>query len=156
MQRSKRQAVIIVVLLAALAAGASLAQAADAVQSRVGKGDWASEDTLWAPQEALRAYVRAVAQVEVQESGAAEMPAATVLRNLGAVPLRARVSLDGRSLSEITLRPGQEYLLPHTQVLAGLTVEWLNLWATPQDDLTTRYRAVYRGGRRLWLPQTKE
>ncbi len=121
-----------------------------------GQGGGESEPMLWAPQALLTTYVGATVQVQLRELAGPGQFAGTMLRNLGALPLQARVSLDGKPLSELSLRPGQEYLLRHTQVLAALTVEWLNLWATPQDTLITKYRAVYRGGRRIWLPQTRE
>lgn len=98
---------------------------------------WDSPEMLWATPAMLSAYVADVVSVEARELEEGRPASGAVLTNLGAVPLRARVLVDGTPVAELTLEQGHEYLVP----VAGtsLTIEWANLWVRSDQTWKTEY-----------------
>jgi hypothetical protein len=98
---------------------------------------WDSPEMLWATPGMLSAYVDGVVRVEPRELEEGKPPSGAVLTNLGAVPLEARVLVDGTPQAELTLEQGHEYLVPTAG--ESLTIEWPNLWVGSDTTWKTEY-----------------
>ncbi len=96
---------------------------------------------LWASEGLLSEYVEAVVRVERPKLELDENVAYSKLENLGAVPLQARIRMPHQPVQELELRQGETYIFRHTDKAQRLTVDWQNLWISPDETLTTRYLA---------------
>jgi len=94
---------------------------------------------LWASEELLAEYVQAVVRIERPSLDLDENVAYSRLENLGAVPLQARIRMPHLPVQELELKQGEIYLLRHRDNTQRLTVDWQNLWISPEETLTTRY-----------------
>jgi hypothetical protein len=108
---------------------------------------WDSPEMLWARSDMMTAYVDGVVRVEPRELDAGAPLSGTCLRNLGAVPLVAKVRVGDAAPVALTLEPNREHLL-HTPAANGeLTIEWPNLWVRSDKSWQTAYVLAPDGAR---------
>ncbi len=108
---------------------------------------WESPEMLWATPDVLGAYVAGCVQLEPRALEDGKPTSGAYLRNLGAVPLVARVATGG-SQAALTLEPGREYLIATPEADGTLTIDWGNLWVRSDRTLTSQYRLE----RSAWIP----
>ena len=94
---------------------------------------------LWASEGLLAEYVQAVVRIKRLSLDLDENVAYSRLENLGAVPLQARIIMPHQPVQELELKQGEIYLFRHLDNTQRLTVDWQNLWISPEETLTTRH-----------------
>jgi len=120
-------------VLDAIRAGRTLAGFPD------GGEKWDSPEMLWAKAGVASRYVLDVVKVEPRELDEGIPASGLVLRNVGAVPLGARVCVDDGRTTELVLKQGSEYLIHAPGGAKRVSVEWLNVYTRRDRTLRTEY-----------------
>lgn len=110
-----------------------------------------SPEMIWAPPAVLRSYAAAVTRLTSRKVGDQSL---LTLRNLGAVTLRARVTMGSAGPQEVTLPPGKDVFIEHDPQERRMTIEWTNLWRSPRRTLSVDATLKLRDGEWVWVPES--